>query len=78
MNYFRHNLAYLRKKNGYNLDTFADMVDKDIRWIEHCERNLIEPELDSIIKICEIFKVSADSLLKENIEKLEKAAKKKK
>jgi transcriptional regulator with XRE-family HTH domain len=78
MNYFRNNLAYLRKKNGYSLDTFADMVDKDIRWIEHCERNLIEPDLESLVLLSSIFKVSLDDFLKTDIEKKEQTAKKKK
>ena len=77
MNYFKQNLAYLRKKHGYHLDQFADMVKKEIRWVEHCERNLIEPDLESLIQISKIFDVSLDSLLKENIQKKERKGKKK-
>lgn len=78
MNYFKNNLAYLRKKHGYSLDQFADMVDQDIRWIEHCERNLEEPDLESLVLISDIFKISLDEMLKIDLEKKEKKTKKKK
>ncbi len=60
-------IIYLRKKTGWSQEQLADQLDISRQSVSKWESGTSVPELDKIIKISDIFNVSTDYLLKEDI-----------
>lgn len=58
----------LRKKQGWSQEELAEMVNVSRQSVSKWEGAQSIPEMDKIIKLSEIFSVSTDFLLKEDIE----------
>lgn len=56
-------IKYLRTQNNWTVQQLADLIDKTKGNVSSYENNKYEPSAQTIIKICEQFKVSADWLL---------------
>lgn len=61
----------LRKKNGYSQEELAEMVGVSRQSISKWEGAQSVPDLNRIIKLADIFGVSTDYLLKDEIEDIE-------
>lgn len=60
-------IASLRKQNGFSQETFAEMLDVSRQAVSKWESGGSIPEIDKIIRMSEIFNVTTDYLLKDNI-----------
>lgn len=60
-------IIYLRKKAGYSQEDLASELNVSRQSISKWEGALSIPEMDKIIKLSEVFSVSTDFLLKEDI-----------
>lgn len=61
-------LYELRRKNFISQDELANMINVSRQSISKWETNQVQPELDKIIALSHIFKVSTDYLLKGVVE----------
>lgn len=59
----------LRKKNGMTIDDLSLKSGFTSSYISQVERNLIEPSLSALGKICKVFNVSVYYFLENNIDK---------
>ena len=57
-------LYKLRKKNNMSQGDLANELDTSRQTISKWENNMCIPELDKIIRLCEIFSVSSDYILR--------------
>lgn len=69
MNCFRKNLLFLRKKYGYTQEKLANILDFSRSKISSYEDGRAEPDIDTIVKISNVFKVSIDEMLKYDLAK---------
>ncbi len=60
-------IIYLRKKTGWSQEQLAEQLDISRQSVSKWESGTSVPELDKIIKMSDIFNVSTDYLLKEDI-----------
>lgn len=58
----------LRKKNNMSQGDLANELDTSRQTISKWENNVSTPELDKIVRICEIFSVSSDYILRGLVE----------
>ncbi len=58
----------LRKKNNMSQGDLANELDTSRQTISKWENNMCIPELDKIIRLCEIFSVSSDYILRGIVE----------
>lgn len=61
--YLAENIKYLRKKKGLNQNELADELGSKRSTVGNWENKERTPDLDSIIKIAELFEVSLDELV---------------
>lgn len=61
-------LIQLRKKKGWSQEELADRMDVTRQSVSKWESGQSIPDLEKILKLSELFGVSTDYLLKENIE----------
>ena len=57
----------LRKQNGLSQEALAEKVTVTRQTISKWELDQSTPDLDFIVQLCEIFGVSADYLIKEDM-----------
>ena len=66
--FFSQNLKFLRNQKGYTVKNLAlklnTLDDNVYKW----ETGYCEPAIPVLIKICAVFKVSAQTMLTESIE----------
>lgn len=60
-------LIALRKRNGWTQEELAYQLDVSYQAISKWENGLAQPSLENLIKIAEIFEVSTDYLLKDEL-----------
>lgn len=60
---FSETLKILREKNGYTQKELGALINLSEQAISHYENNTNSPNIDTIIKIANIFDVSIDYLL---------------
>ncbi|WP_111707769.1 helix-turn-helix domain-containing protein [Lutibacter citreus] len=65
------NIRYIRKQRGVSQELFADDLSVTRGRICAYECNKAIPTLEFIIKLSEYSKLSIDTLVKENLDKLE-------
>lgn len=65
------NIKYLRELNNISPQELSKMLNKKEYFIEKLESNLYkrEPTLETIDKLSDIFNISTDILLKEELKK---------
>ena len=61
-------IAELRKKNGWSQEELADKLDVSRQSISKWESAQSIPDMNRIMKMSEVFGVSTDLLLKDNLE----------
>ncbi len=61
-------IIYLRKKCGWSQEELAEKMNVSRQSISKWEGAQSVPDLDKILKLCQVFGVSTDYLLKEEIE----------
>jgi len=67
-------IIFLRKQQGWNQEQFAEQLNVSRQAVSKWESGLSIPDLDKIIKMSQIFGVSTDYLLKDDITELPKNA----
>lgn len=74
---FANNLKSARKKANYSQETVAEIINTSRSNISKYETGYLEPNLETLKKLCLLYKVSADELLEIEIdEKVNKDSKK--
>ncbi len=65
---FKDNLSKLRKQNGMSQEDLAEKLGISRQAISKWESGYSYPDLETVIKLSEIFNVSTDELLKDSKE----------
>lgn len=60
---FYEKLLQLRKKKGFSQETLGDEINVTRQTISNWEAGISTPDMDSIIKLAKVFKISTDELL---------------
>jgi transcriptional regulator with XRE-family HTH domain len=68
MNRFGEKLRTLRKRQGLSQSEVGDMLDVAQSFVARIENGRQKPSVDLILKISYIFNVSADTLMKDELE----------
>lgn len=61
---FKNNLIYYRKSAGFSQEQFAEMLGYNSRTVQYWESGKQNPDIETIIKMAEIFNVTLDELIK--------------
>ena len=61
---FSDNLQYLRTREALTQEQLAERLDVSRQSVSKWESNLSFPEMDTILKLCDLFDVSLDTLLR--------------
>ena len=69
---FSENLKKIRKNNNLSQEQLADKLDVSRQSVSKWESGSAYPEMDKMLKICEIFKLGIDELLNQNIDDFDK------
>ena len=64
------NIKYLRKKNNYTQEQFAELIGIKRSLVGAYEEGRADPRLNNLLKMSEVFKVSVDTLLNKDVTKL--------
>ena len=64
MNSMGERIYELRKQNNMSQGDLADALDISRQTISKWENNMSVPELDKVIRLCEVFSVSSDYVLR--------------
>ena len=67
MTKFAHNFRFLRENSDLSLTDLAKTLGCDGEWIVKCEQGKSEPNLRELVEISELFHVSADQLIKDDL-----------
>lgn len=62
-----NNIKYLRKKNGFTQETFANALGINRPSVGAYEEGRADPRLTTLSKMAELFKVSVDELINEDL-----------
>ncbi len=65
---FSDRLFQLRREKGFSQENLADMLNVSRQSVSKWEAGMAMPEIDKLVSIADIFKVSVDSLLREDAE----------
>lgn len=65
---FKEKLLELRKKNGYSQEELGYKINVTRQTISNWELGLTTPELNKIIELAEVFNITTDELLLNNVE----------
>ncbi len=71
MNSMGERIYELRKQNNMSQGDLADELDTSRQTISKWENNMSTPELDKILRLCEVFSVSSDYILRGVVEETE-------
>ena len=63
---FSDNLQFLRARQGLTQEQLAEYLDVSRQSVSKWESGLSFPEMDTILKLCDLFSVSMDTLLRGN------------
>ncbi len=67
MTYIPNNIKYLRKKYKYTQETFAEALGINRPSVGAYEEGRADPRLQTLSKMAELFNVSVDELIKEDL-----------
>ena len=62
---FNYNLRRLRKLNNWNQTELASLIGVDQRTISAWENSICEPDIGTLIKLKQIFKITIDDLVED-------------
>lgn len=65
---FSDKLFQLRREKGFSQENLADMLNVSRQSVSKWEAGMAMPEIDKLVSIADIFKVSTDSLLRDDAE----------
>ena len=68
---FAEKLIHLRKKRGWSQEELAEQMNVTRQSVSKWEAAQSIPELDKLIRLSELFGVSTDYLIKDEIEDME-------
>ncbi len=68
---FGSKLKKARKKKGLSQEKVAELINTSRSNISKYENEVLEPNLETIKKLCELYNISADELLEINNNKTE-------
>ena len=63
------NLQYLRAREGITQEQLAERLDVSRQSVSKWESAASYPEMDTLLKLCDMFQVDMDTLLRGNVEK---------
>lgn len=63
MNKFKENLYYYRKQEKLTQSQLAQKIGVSTNNIGHWEKGRTEPNIDTLLKLCDIFGVTIEELL---------------
>ena len=63
MNKFKENLSLYRKQIGITQGKLASQLGVTEGSVRHWEKGRTEPDIDTLLKLCKILKVSIEELL---------------
>jgi transcriptional regulator with XRE-family HTH domain len=66
-NHLSHNLRTLRNKRGLFQIDIADAIDIDMKAYAKYEEGRSEPNISSLIRLSEYYKITVDTLIKTKI-----------
>lgn len=66
------NIRYLRKKMGYTQEQFAELIGIKRSLVGAYEEGRADPRLNNLLKMAEVFEVSLDELISQNVSVLDK------
>lgn len=66
MNYLCKNIVWLRKKLGYTQKKVADLIDLKVQTYQAYEENRSMPTVETALKICALYNVSVEDMVKVN------------
>ena len=69
-------ILYLRNLKGMSQEDLAEKLNVSRQSIFKWEANQASPQIENVLQICEIFNLSADDLMKDNIDIMQKKRKK--
>lgn len=78
MNSMGERIYDLRKRNNMSQGDLADELETSRQTVSKWENNMSVPELDKIVRLCEVFSVSSDYILRGIVEDTEKSKEDKK
>ena len=64
MNNFKENLNTYRKQNNMTQKELAEKLEVTVNNIGHWEKGRTEPNLDTLVKMTQIFNITLDELIK--------------
>jgi DNA-binding XRE family transcriptional regulator len=67
--YIQNNIKYLRKKHGFTQETFAQALGINRPSVGAYEEGRADPRLNTLSKMAELFSVSVDELITEDLTK---------
>lgn len=67
MTQIANNIKFLRKKNGFTQETFAQALDINRPSVGAYEEGRADPRLTTLAKMAELFSVSVDELISEDL-----------
>ena len=63
------NLQYLRAREGVTQEQLAERLDVSRQSVSKWESAASYPEMDTLLKLCDMFQVDMDTLLRGSVEK---------
>lgn len=67
--FLHSNIEYLMKINRLKLADFGEMFDLSVAVVSSYARGNNNPKVETILKICDVFKISVDDFLKKDLSK---------
>ena len=64
MNNFKENLKTYRKQSDMTQKELAEKLEVTVNNIGHWEKGRTEPNLDTLVKMTQIFNITLDELIK--------------
>ena len=65
------NIRYLRKKKGWTQEMFSKKIGIKRSLVGAYEEGRSDPRLKNLLKMCDIFKISLDNILKKDVSLLD-------
>ena len=64
---FGENLQFLRKRRGMTQEELAEKMDVSRQSVSKWESNAAYPEMDAILRLCDLFSCDMDTLLRGDV-----------
>ena len=64
------NIRFLRKKKGWTQEKFSKKIGIKRSLVGAYEEGRSDPRLNNLLKMCEVFQISLDNILKNDVSKL--------